>query len=95
MYSERPLNPVVVYTTDRSKAVVTMLFLFCWFCHAAAQFSYLNHFRKHCEIDLSYGIVTNFAYEPRHDKTNKISVRPAKDEPGHPPSLIRVFAAGS
>ena len=31
-------------------------------------------------------------YEPRHDKTNGISVRPAKtDQPGHPPSLIRVF----
>ena len=27
-YSERPLNPSVVYTTDRSKAVVPMLFLF-------------------------------------------------------------------
>ena len=27
-------------------------------------------------------------YEPRHDKTNKVSVRPAKtDQPGHPPSL--------
>ena len=31
--------------------------------------------------------------EPRHDKANKVSVRPAKtDQPGHPPSLIRVFA---
>ena len=31
--------------------------------------------------------------EPRHDKTNKMSVRPAdSDQPGHPPSLIRVFA---
>ena len=27
MYSERPLNCPVVYTTDRSKAVVPMLFL--------------------------------------------------------------------
>ena len=35
-------------------------------------------------------------YEPRHEKTNKISVRPAKtDQPGHPPSLIRVFAVRS
>ena len=31
-------------------------------------------------------------YEPPHDKTNKMTVRPAKDQPGHPPSLIRVFA---
>ena len=30
--------------------------------------------------------------EPRHDKTNKMSVRPAKtDQPEHPPSLIRVL----
>ena len=34
--------------------------------------------------------------EPRHDKTNKISVRPANsDQPGHPPSLIKVFAVRS
>ena len=32
-------------------------------------------------------------YETRHEKTNKISVRTAKtDQPGHLPSLIRVFA---
>ena len=30
--------------------------------------------------------------EPRHDKTNKMSVRPAKTQISHPPSLIRVFA---
>ena len=31
--------------------------------------------------------------EPRHDKTNKMSVRLVKTaQPGHPPSLIRVFA---
>ena len=32
--------------------------------------------------------------EPRHDKTDKMSVRPPSedsDQPGHPPSLIRVF----
>ena len=31
-------------------------------------------------------------YEPWHDKSNKVSVHTAKDQPGHPPSLIRVFA---
>ena len=31
-----------------------------------------------------------YRYEPRHDKTNKMNVRPANsDQPGHPPSLIR------
>ena len=34
------------------------------------------------------------SFEPRHDKTNKMAVRPAKTQisPGHPPSLIKVFA---
>ena len=33
-------------------------------------------------------------YEPSHDKTNKIACAPCEDsdQPGHPPSLIRVFA---
>ena len=34
------------------------------------------------------------SFEPRHDKTNKMTT-PSEDsdQPGHPPSLIRVFAA--
>ena len=33
-------------------------------------------------------------YEPAHDKTNKMTCAPSEDsdQPGHPPSLIRVFA---
>ena len=33
-------------------------------------------------------------FEPPHDKTNKMACAPSKDsdQPGHPPSLIRVFA---
>ena len=33
-------------------------------------------------------------YEPPHDKTNKMTCVPSEDsgQPGHPPSLIRVFA---
>ena len=33
-------------------------------------------------------------YEPQHDKTNKMTCAPSEDsdQPGHPPSLIRVFA---
>ena len=32
--------------------------------------------------------------EPPHDKTNKVACAPSEDsdQPGHPPSLIRVFA---
>ena len=34
--------------------------------------------------------------ESRHDKTNKMNVHPARtDQPGHPPSLIRVFTVCS
>ena len=33
-------------------------------------------------------------YKPSHDKTNKVACTPREgsDQPGHPPSLIRVFA---
>ena len=33
-------------------------------------------------------------FEPPHDKTNKTACAPSEDtdQPGHPPSLIRVFA---
>ena len=34
-----------------------------------------------------------FIFEPAHDKTNKMTCAPSEDsnQPGHPPSLIRVF----
>ena len=36
-------------------------------------------------------------FEPPHDKTNKVVCAPSEDsdQPGHPPSLIRVFAVRS
>ena len=39
-----------------------------------------------------YGI-----FEPSHDKTNKMTYAPSEgsDQPGHPPSLIRVFTVCS
>ena len=35
--------------------------------------------------------------EPPHDKTNKMAYAPSEDsdQPGHPPSLIRIFAVRS
>ena len=49
---------------------------------------------KECSA-LDYVFVLDIR-EPRHDKTNKMSVRPAKtNQLGHPPSLIRVFAVRS
>ena len=60
---------------------------FCWFCHAAAHFHsdrcqrnrlffcmiLCNSLRRYC-LSLSY------ANEPRHDKTHKVTVRPAKTQ---------------
>ena len=41
-------------------------------------------------------VVPEHLYETPHDKTNKMTVRPAKTEQsGHSPSLIRVFAVRS
>ena len=36
-------------------------------------------------------------FEPSYDKTNKMTFMPSEDsdQPGHPPSLIRVFAVRS
>ena len=36
-------------------------------------------------------------FEPHRDKTNKMACAPSEDsdQPGHPPSLIRVFAVHS
>ena len=36
-------------------------------------------------------------FEPCHEKTNKLTCAPSKDsdQPGHPPSLIRIFAVRS
>ena len=42
----------------------------------------------------SYWYLVKQKYELQHDKTNKMTCLPCKDsdQPGHPPSLIRVFA---
>ena len=44
--------------------------------------------------DLELHVTLDFRNEPPHDKTNKMACMPSEDsdEPGHPPSLIRVFA---
>ena len=38
--------------------------------------------------------ILSIRFEPAHDKTNKMACAPSQDsdQPGHPPSLIRVFA---
>ena len=39
----------------------------------------------------------NFTFEPLHEKTNKMAYAPVddSDQPGHPPSLVRVFTVRS
>ena len=51
--------------------------------------------RLYCVIlDVVFGVCFPFPFEPPHDKTNKMACAPSEDtdQPGHPPSLIRVFA---
>ena len=45
----------------------------------------------------SHFITQSFVIEPPHDKTNKMVRAPSEDsdQPGHPPSLIKVFAVRS
>ena len=53
------------------------------------------HFSTNIHEDCSVESPMHIIYEPWHDKTNKVSA-PSEDsdQPGHPPSLIRVFAVG-
>ena len=46
------------------------------------------------QIDLLLQTLKVGLFESPHDKTNKMACVPSKDsdQPGHPPSLIRVFA---
>ena len=42
-------------------------------------------------------LISTRTFEPPHDKTNKMACAPSENsnQPGHPPSLIRVFAVRS
>ena len=46
---------------------------------------------------VSLTVRREYLYEPPHDKTNKMAWAPSEDsdQPGHPPSLIRVFTVRS
>ena len=56
----------------------------CWFCHVAAHV-FLASLKSHTAL---------FINEPQHDKTYRVACAPSEDsdQPGYPPSLIRVFA---
>ena len=63
---------------------------FCSIRKRKNEFQVLNKVR----IKLLWLILLSLLpFKPRHDKTNKMNVRPANsDQPGQPPSLIKVFA---
>ena len=54
-----------------------------------------RHWTLICDFNTGFGASSVvYRFEPPHDKTNKMACAPSKDSdpPGHPPSLIRVFA---
>ena len=59
------------------------LFAICWYFENKERWN--EALRENVAVGLNL-------YEPRHDKTNKMTA-PSEDsdQPGHPPSLIRVF----
>ena len=65
-----------------SLTVNIFFFFFCFFFQ-----------REENQNDYSLGSYAGI-FEPHRDKTNKVAVRPDEDsdQPGHSPSLIRVFA---
>ena len=76
---------------------------FCWFCDDAAQilkcpwyFQLSVHYRCKPGDSTRYRKKQQHrsVFEPHHDKTNRMACAPSEDsdQPGHPPSLIRIFA---
>ena len=60
----------------------------------------LYNFNKSKSVPSLYSVLSHMIvfviFEPPYNKTNKMSFAPSEDsdQPGHPPSLIRVFAVG-
>ena len=68
-------------STDRSKSVVPVLFLFCvalWLILRGSSCLVYSCFLFSCCITPFSIVITS--HEPPHDKTNKVTVRPAKTQ---------------
>ena len=54
----------------------------------------LLQFAKQMQNSVLVNFCRGLKYEPPDDKTNKVACVPSEDsdQPGHPPSLIRIFA---
>ena len=99
----------VIYATDRSKAVVPVLFLFCvalWFILRGASCFKVFPCSLFLYFVIPFSIVITSLGEERaglcasrafyllcNDKSNKMTYSPSEDsdQPGQPPSLIRVL----
>ena len=53
--------------------------------------------KEQAKVKKVMSISPAFAFEPPHDKTSKMTCEPSEDsdQPGHLPSLIRVFVVHS
>ena len=63
---------------------------------ASRRLSHCSSYRSLCETSLAIQVPAHsdhITFEPPHHKTNKMAYAPSEDsdQPGHPPSLIRVF----
>ena len=72
---------------------------FCWFCHVGAQLLLLVSVAEQAGCTLRSQVFSWHSsnintFKPPYDKTNKVACAPSEDsdQPGRPPSLIRVFA---
>ena len=70
--------------------MTNLLCVAVWSCFCYFLFPYCSNLFDHLDQVSSLFL----SFEPHRDKTNKMACAPSKgsDQPGHPPSLIRVFA---
>ena len=56
-----------------------------------------NHATFFFMLEMFILLIITYKFESPHDKTNKMICAPSEnpDQPGHPPSLIRVFTVHS
>ena len=82
MFPDVRIEPVIISIPDASDG---------WHKNEKMFKLYISWMMKITELQ------TNMINEPPHDKTNKMACAPSKDsdQPGHLPSLIRVFAVHS
>ena len=68
-------------------------------CKWKIMYMHFDEIERFPQLRVGLGLITSKCilwsrFEPQHDKTNKMAYAPSEDsdQPGYPPSLIRVFA---